>query len=322
MTASCGAREENVISQIRVTRQVDGLRGAERIRKGIAVALMLALPALSGCLWHTRRVPRATMPVNVLSATPEQLVDFINRQYDLVNSMFATVTFTATQGGSLKGSVKTITPFSGYIVIRKPESLRVIGFLPVIHSTAFDMASDGSTFKLWIPPKNEAFEGSNTVTEESPNAFENMRPHMFVDSLLIPKISREDLMTVTGDSNTIVDAKTKKLEIEPEYLLTVVNRQGSSNLLQTRRVIHFSRLDLRPSEEDIYDQNGQIQTQAIYGPLQAFGSEQFPGTVTLRWPLQQQQILITIQKLKVNQPVNDDEFEEKIPAGAKVQHLH
>lgn len=322
MRAPRSAGGENGVSQLRVTHQVDGLRGVERIRKRIAVALTLALPALSGCLWHTRRVPKAEIPVNVLSATPQQLVEVINRRYDLVNSMFATVTFTATQGGSLKGSVKTITPFSGYIIIRKPESLRVIGFLPVIHSTAFDMASDGSTFKLWIPPKNEAFEGSNTVTEESPNAFENMRPYMFVDSLLVPKIGSTDLMTVTGDSSTVVDAKTKKLEIEPEYLLTVVHRQDASNLLQTERVIHFSRINLQPTEEDIYGANGQIQTQALYGELQAFGSEQFPGTITLRWPLQQQQILITIQKLKVNQPVNDDTFEEKIPAGAKVQQLH
>ena len=282
---------------------------------------MLALPALTGCLWHTRRVPKAKMPVNVLAATPQQLVQVIDQQYEAVNAMFAQVTFTATEGGSLKGSEKTFTSFSGYIIIRKPESLRVIGYLPVVHSLAFDMASDGQTFKLWIPPRNEAIEGTNTVGQESSNSFENMRPYMFLDSLLIPKIGPEDLLTVTGDSNTIVDPKTKKLEIEPEYLLTVESRQDKSNLLLVHRVIHFSRIDLRPSEEDIYDQNGQIQTQALYGPLQRYGTELFPGTITLRWPLQQQQILITIEKLKVNPPRNDQEFELKIPSGAKVRVL-
>jgi len=261
------------------------------------------------------------MPVNVLAATPQQLVQVIDQQYEAVNAMFAQVTFTATEGGSLKGSEKTFTSFSGYIIIRKPESLRVIGYLPVVHSLAFDMASDGQTFKLWIPPRNEAIEGTNTVGQESSNSFENMRPYMFLDSLLIPKIGPEDLLTVTGDSNTIVDPKTKKLEIEPEYLLTVESRQDKSNLLLVHRVIHFSRIDLRPSEEDIYDQNGQIQTQALYGPLQRYGTELFPGTITLRWPLQQQQILITIEKLKVNPPRNDQEFELKIPSGAKVRVL-
>lgn len=293
-----------------------------RIRRGISLALLLGLPALNGCLWHTRRVPRAHMPAHVLSATPDQLVQIINRQYDAVDSMFAAVTFTASEGGSLKGSEKTITPFSGYIIIRKPESLRVIGYLPVVHSPAFDMASDGQDFKLWIPPRNEAIEGTDTVTQESANGFENMRPYMFVDSLLIPKIGTDDLLSVTGDSNTIVDPKTRKLEIEPEYLLTVESRQGAGNWMLVHRVIHFSRINLLPSEEDIYDQNGQIQTQAFYGPMQTFGGEQFPGTITLRWPLQQQQIVITVQKLKVDQPVNNDTFEVKIPRGAKVQVLH
>lgn len=283
---------------------------------------MLALPALTGCLWHTRRVPKAVMPVNVLTATPQQLVQIINQQYDAVNSMFAAVTFTATQGGSLKGSEKTIAPFSGYIWIQKPESLRVIGYVPVVHTQAFDMASDGKTFKLWIPPKNEAVEGTNAVGEESSNSFENMRPYMFFDSLLIPKIGPDDLLTVTGDSNTVVDPKTKKLEIEPEYLLTVESRQGDSSLLLVHRVIHFSRLNLRPSEEDVYDQNGQIQTQALYGPLQTYGTELFPGTITLRWPLQQQQILITLEKLKVNLPVTSDTFTVTIPKGANVRVLH
>jgi len=282
---------------------------------------MLALPALTGCFWHTRRVPRAKMPVNVLTATPQQLVRIIDQQYEAVNAMFAQVTFTATEGGSLKGSVRTITPFSGYIFIRKPESLRVIGYLPVVHSPAFDMASDGKTFKLWIPPKNEAIEGTNTVSEESANSFENMRPYMFFDSLLIPRIGPDDLLTVTGDSNTVVDPKTKKLEIEPEYLLTVESRQDHSSLLLVHRVIHFSRTTLLPSEEDIYDQNGQIQTQALYGPRQIYGTELFPGTITLRWPLQQQQILITIEKLKMNPPVTNDEFEVKIPGGANIRVL-
>ena len=48
-------------------------------------------------------------------------------------------------------------------------------------------------------------------------------------------------------------------------------------MLLARRVIHFSRIDLRPIEEDIYDQDGQIQTQAMYGPMQTFGDEHFPG---------------------------------------------
>ncbi len=292
-----------------------------RARTGVSLALLLLLPLLNGCLWHTRRVAQAKMPANVLTAPPEQLVEEINKQYDAIDTLSATVTFTATEGGTLKGKQTTITPFSGYIRLRKPESLRVIGFLPVVHTRAFDMASDGNTFKLLIPPKNKVVVGTNAITKPSPNALENMRPFIFFDSLLIQKIGPEDLLLVTTDSPTVMNPRTRKLEFQPEYLLTVLTRQGGSSVLLAKRVIHFSRLTLRPIEEDIYSADGQVQTQAIYGPRQTFGDVQFPGSVTIKWPLQEQQILITIEKLTLNEPLDDATFQLEIPQGTPVQKL-
>ncbi|MGD0368870.1 MAG: hypothetical protein ABSA94_15545 [Acidobacteriaceae bacterium] len=292
-----------------------------RTRTRLSLALMLALPALNGCLWHTRKVPVARMPGNVLTAAPEQLVDAINKQYDAIDSLNATVTFTATEGGTLKGKETTYTSFSGYILLRKPESLRVIGFLPVVHTRAFDMGSDGKTFQLWIPPKNRVVEGTNAAPRPSSNSLENMRPYVFFDSLLIRKIGPQDKLLMTVDSDTQVNPKTKKLEIRPEYILTVARPQAQSNVELAERVIQFSRIDLRPVEEDIYDQNGQIQTIATYGPMQTFGTERFPGTITIKRPLEQYQILITFQKLVVNQPLTDDQFQLTIPEGTPVQKL-
>lgn len=293
-----------------------------RIRTRLSLALLLALPALNGCLWHTRKVPKAMPPTVVLNAAPQKLVDIINQQYAAIQSLSAAVTFTATSGGTLSGQEKTVTPFSGYILLRKPEALRVIGYLPVVHSPAFDMASNGNTFRLVIPPKSEAIEGANELTQPSQNAFENLRPYMFFDSMVIPEIGSDEVLSVTADSDMVVNPKTRKLEIQPEYQLTVQVRQPNSRFTQVHRVIHISRTDLRPMQQDIYDQNGQVQTQAIYGSLQTFGSEHFPGTVTIRWPQQQEQILITISKLRVNLPLADDQFELKIPEGTKIKELH
>jgi outer membrane lipoprotein-sorting protein len=292
-----------------------------RIPIRAAVALTLVLPALSGCLWHTRRVPMAKVPVNVLTATPEQLVEIINRQYDAIDTMNAKVTFTATEGGTLNGKVKTITPFTGYILLRKPESLRVFAFLPFVHTRAFDMASDGNTFQLWIPPDNKVIEGTNRVTKKSSNPIENMRPYIFFDSLLIRKITPEDKLIMTADSDVVVNPKTKKLEMRPEYLLTVARPQGNSNVQLAERVIQFSRIDLRPVEEDIYDDAGQVQTVTTYGPQQRFGAEEYPGTITIKRPLEQYQILITFQTLRVDQRLNDEQFELTIPPGTPVQKL-
>ncbi|GGH01614.1 LolA family protein [Silvibacterium dinghuense] len=291
-----------------------------RIRK--TWGALLLLPWLSGCLVHTRSVQQAKMPTGVKTATADDLVQAINQHCQDIQSLSATVEFTAAEGGAKKGKIKTITGFSGYILLRKPEALRVIGLLPVVHTRAFDMATNGDTFKLWLPHSNKVIEGPNTVTKESPNALENFRPNVFSDSLLIHCIGPDELVTLTSDTDTVSDPKTKQLMIKPEYDLTVVKRKENSQELTPERVIHFNRLDLQPYQVDIYDSKGAIQTQAIYGPTQTFGPIKFPGTITIKRPLEELEILTTFQKVTTNLELKDNQFELEVPTGATVQELH
>jgi outer membrane lipoprotein-sorting protein len=291
-------------------------------RREYKTALLLLLPALSGCLVHTRTVKQAKMPGVIKSATAEQLVQSVNEQCQAIKSLSATVEFQATEGGPRKGKEKTYTSFSGYILLRKPEAVRVIGLVPVLHTRAFDMASDGNTFKLLIYyPHNHVIEGSNTVTKESPNPLENLRPKIFFDSLLINCIRSDDLVTLTTDTENKIDPKSKQVTLDPQYDLTVVRRKPDSQELIPQRVIHFSRVDMHTVQEDIYDPEGAIQTQAIYGPIQQFGPQSFPGTITIKRPLEEYQIVITIQKVNVNLALTDEQFEIKIPEGTPVEKL-
>jgi outer membrane lipoprotein-sorting protein len=279
-------------------------------RRGLQNALrlptLLLLPMLNGCLVHTRVVKQAKVPSVVMTATADQLVQSINQQCQAIHSFSASVEFGATVGGPRKGKEKTYTSFSGYILLRRPESLRVIGLLPVVRTRAFDMATDGDTFKLLIPHNNKVIEGSNSVTRESPNALENFRPNVFSDSLLINCIGSNDLVTLTSETKNMVDPKSKELLEQPDYDLTVVRRKENSQELIPERVIHFSRIDLHPYQEDIYDAKGPVK---------------FPGTITIKRPLEELQIVITFQKLSTNLTLTDDQFEVKIPSGMTVQQL-
>ncbi|MFY9937888.1 MAG: hypothetical protein WAK33_13495 [Silvibacterium sp.] len=291
-------------------------------RREYKTVLMLLLPVLSGCFVHTRTVKQAKMPSVVMTATAEELVQAVNKQCQAINSLSATVEFQATEGGPRKGKEKTYTSFTGYILLRKPEAVRVIGLVPVLHTRAFDMASDGNMFKLLIYyPHDRVIEGSNTVTKEAANPLENLRPKIFFDSLLINCIQPDDLVTLTTDTETKMDPKSKQPMIYPEYDLTVVRQKADTRQLIPQRVIHFSRIDLHTVQEDIYDQKGAIQTQAIYGPMQEFGPQSFPGTITIKRPLEEYQIAITVQKVNVNLTLTDDQFEIKIPEGTPVTKL-
>ena len=283
----------------------------------------MTLPALSGCFVHVRRMPRARVPKTILNATAAQLASIINKRYDQIHSMSAQVSFQLTEGGILKGKEKTYASFSGYVLMRKPDDIRVIGFLPVIHSQAFDMASNGKTFTMIIPPRNKAFTGANQVTHQSKKPLENLRPYIFFDSLLIKSIAPGDLRLLTSDTKTIVGPKHKHIDILPEYQLTILARKSpDSNILIPERVIHFDRSTLLPYEEDIYDPQGSIETEATFGPLKVYDGQEFPSYITIRRPLQEYQILVTFQKIHFNLNLTDDQFHVRIPHGMPVKVLH
>jgi hypothetical protein len=291
------------------------------MRKFWFQAMALCLPVLTGCLSHTHKLQQPKMPGVVLSADVQQLVSTINKQYESIQTLSATVEFQASVGGAQKGKITDYTSFRGFIRLRKPEMLRVLGLLPVLSTRAFDLASDGSTFKLWIPHENKAIEGPNRVGKPSSKPLENMRPYIFFDSLLIHGIGADELLSLTTDTKTVLDPKQKQLLLQPEYDLSVFRQEPGSNVLLPERVIHVSRVDLLPSGEDIYDKGGNIQTQAVYGPYQSFGDFRFPGSITIKRPLEEYQIVVTFKEVTVNQPLADNQFQLTIPEGTQIQKL-
>ena len=90
-------------------------------------------------------------PVPFKSATKAELVSYINSQATKIQTMQATVDIDTSVGGAKKGQVTTYKEIRGYVLARKPAMLRMIGLMPIIRDTAFDMVSDGKEFKLSIP---------------------------------------------------------------------------------------------------------------------------------------------------------------------------
>jgi len=121
-------------------------------------AASLALPILlSGCSYFIptkRHLPVPKAPAIVQTATPEDLVKRLNERWDAVQTLTATVEVYATQTKSAEGLAKDFPSCRGYILMRKPKMLRVVG--TYFGVKIFDMGSNGDQFTLVIPSKNLA----------------------------------------------------------------------------------------------------------------------------------------------------------------------
>lgn len=272
-------------------------------------------------MFTTRHLPVPKAPLVTQDATASQLVDRLNVRWAALESLNATVDMQASVTKSKEGLAKDYTAIRGIILMRKSGSLRVYGRVPVIGTRAFDMVSDGKQFTLWIPSMSKAFKGSNSLKKRSASQLENMRPGFFFDALVVRGLDPDDLFTVTADTITVEDDKKKHLYSVPEYVLGVMRKRPGTPELTPVRVVRFHRDDLLPYQQDIYDADGNLETQVFYADYTDFGGNKYPSVVTIKRPLEEYQVVLTVDKVTENLALSDDQFQIKVPDGIEIKNL-
>ena len=284
--------------------------------------LLLTLSAatfpLAGCLFRTRPLDRQFSDRPLKTATQQQLIDYVNNQSVTIKSIQATVDIDASSGDVKNGRITDYKEIRGYVLARKPAMLRMKGLMPVVRNTAFDMVSNGQDFKVWIPAKNEFFLGSNNEENYQPEKrLENLRPQYIYDALLLPEIG-QDLAVLDNGYETVLDSKRHRVE-QPNYSLLVI-REGPQGAYLSRK-IDFSRIDLLPYRQRIYDLRGNVVTDAHYQNYKDFDGTSFPSTIGIERPRENYDITLNMVKLEINKTLTDDQFTLEQPPGAEVVHL-
>jgi outer membrane lipoprotein-sorting protein len=284
-----------------------------------ALVVLAALP-LTGCLFRSRKVEQPINAVQLKTATQQALIDYINTQAAGIQSMQATVDIDTTVGGVKKGKVTDYQEIRGYVLARKPAMLRMIGLMPIVRNRAFDMVSDGQGFKLWIPPKNRFVVGRNDVETRNPaQPLENLRPQHIYDALLLRRINPEnEIAVLENDTELVTDAKSHKVS-RADYVIDVISK-GDRGWVLSRKIV-FSRTDLLPHRQLIYDAQGNVMTNALYGNYKDDNGMKFPWQIEIARPQEEYDITLNIVKLDLNQPLPDDKFTLEQPTGAEVVNL-
>src|SRR6202034_2886023 len=227
-----------------------------------ALTLLALLPS-TGCLFRTRPVEETYSKTPLKESSQSGLIDSINQQAVKIQSLQATVDIDTSVGGAKKGHVTDYKEIRGYVLARKPAMLHMIGLLPIVRTTAFDMVSNGQDFKLWIPPKNRFVMGRNEVqATNTAQPLENIRPQNIYDALLIHPIVPPERALVENSYEILHDAKGHPI-LQEDYELVVIRMVGDNDPVLSRKII-FSRTDLKPHAQYIYDDKGNLSTDARY----------------------------------------------------------
>ena len=287
------------------------------------ILLLSSTMLTTGCLFRTRRVEQTISPVPLKSATKEQLIVYINSQAAKIQTMQATVDIDTSVGGEKKGKVTEYKEIRGYVLARKPAMLRMIGLLPILRNTAFDMVSDGREFKVSIPPKNRFVVGRNDVMVPNPQQpLENLRPQIIYDALLLRPIDPEhgELAVLENGTEIVAGDKNRKFQ-QADYVIDVIHSGGGDGNAWLSRKIVFSRVDLLPHRQLIYDEAGDLVTDASYSDYKDNGGVLFPSVIEIRRPEEEYDITLHMVKLEINLTLDNGKFVLEKPPGAQEIHL-
>jgi outer membrane lipoprotein-sorting protein len=284
------------------------------------ILLLSSTVLTTGCLFRTRRVEQTISPVPLKSATKEQLIAYINSQAAKIQTMQATVDIDTSVGGAKKGKVTEYKEIRGYVLARKPAMLRMIGLLPILRNTAFDMVSDGREFKVSIPPKNRFVVGRNDVMVPNPQQpLQNLRPQIIYDALLLRPIDQQNEKAVLENGTEIVSGDKNRKFQQADYVIDVI-RFANGDAWLSRKIV-FSRVDLLPHRQLIYDESGNLVTDASYSDYKDYAGVLFPSVIEIRRPEEEYDITLHMVKLEINLPLDNTKFVLEKPPGAQEIHL-
>jgi len=271
-----------------------------------------------GCGGHIKtitKLPPQAKPV-VRDAARDELLEKYNEIARVVKSVNATVELKPTAGSRYSGVIEEYHEVKAFLLAQRPAQIRVIGQAPVVGKTVFDMASDGETFRIWIPSKNKFLVGSVSAERISEKPIENLRPHHLLDALLWPEVRKEESVLFEEFND----------ETARYYVLTVLRGGYRTEIL---RKIWFDRSDLQVSRLQTFGPKGALLSDVHLSDWQPLVSDQetpapttpnavtaFPRQVRIERPHDDYRLDLQITKLSLNEDLPLDRFKLEQPPGS------
>jgi len=247
------------------------------------------------------------------------LLDQYNRIARNTKALNATVELKPTAGSKYSGVIDEYHEVKAFLLAARPAQIRMIGQAPVVGTTVFDMASDGETFRVFIPSKHKFLVGTVAAEKNSSKPIENLRPQHLLDALLWPEIRKEESTTLREFND----------ENARYYVLTVL-RGGYQ--LEVLREIWFDRADLHVARIETFGPKGLLVSDihlADWRPIDnalgqnaqaapSDGVTSFPRSIRLERPHDDYKLDLQVTKISLNEEIPAERFHLEQPAGAEL----
>ncbi len=263
---------------------------------------------LASCAVHrTTRVPPTRMPRPAQEASREELISRLRLLSEGFQTLKATAELAPTAGSIYSGVIREYQDVKVFILLTKPARLRMVGQAPVLRTSIFDMVSDGEDFRLYIPLKRKFIVGSNSVSREARNRWENLRPQHLLSALLLRKVDEATEKSFLEE--TVYEGR--------QFYVVHVVAQFARDEIRLLRKIWFDRANLEVSRVQRFGPEGKYLQDVTYADYQDFDGVHYPTAIRLTRPVEDYRLAMRIQKATFNQAIGPEKFVLEPPPGVE-----
>lgn len=276
------------------------------------IGLLVGMLLTAGCAVRQRQaIPPTQLTPVWKDATLAELIERAREQQDAIETFQATVEIEPSVTRIDEAEVVHYRDVRAFILLRRPAHMRMIGLYPVARTTAFDMASNGEKFGLYVPSRNRFIIGNSREGKRSESALENLRPQHILDALLwqAPEPEREQAVLEVSDEGAT------------SYYIVHVLRSDNEGELLLARNLWFERRNLSLERLQIFDPSGEELTDARYLDHGEFSGISYPQTIAIDRPKDRYGLALTVTELEFNLPLGDEKFQLEQPPGTELRNL-
>lgn len=290
-------------------RVVDLLAGS------LIIPIAMAALSSAGCAKRTVKLQVPSRILKAKTATFQQLVTLVNDYSNRIQSLSSSAMRVTFRSGKVEsGKLQQYRSVPGYILLQRPDSIRLSVQNPLMKTPVVELASSADPFSLWIPSENTFFVGKNSIKElgvagESSIPTFTARPIDIFQAILQPRLP-------SGVPGCRIAMEEDQDATAKYYVLSVYKDAGDDRLTPVRK-FWIERADLVIARQQTYDGEGSLTGIIHYANFSLAEGLLLPLSIRMARPLDGYSLDMEFRNWRINPKLPDDAFILTLPPGAR-----
>jgi outer membrane lipoprotein-sorting protein len=283
------------------------------VRSALLGLILVFTGAAVGCsIKRTVNIPVPERKLQAKTATLTQLLAMLEEYSSKIVSLSSTtMRISFTSGTAESGKLQEYRSAPGYILLERPDRIRLDVQNPLTKTTIIDLASSGDDFSIWYPRENKFFIGNNSVREldTGEGLTFSARPIHIFEAVLPQEVpSRQPGFRISMQEDQDSQAK---------YYVLSMFTQESPPFLKPLRTLWIDRSNLAVARQVTYGDAGAVASSIWYSNLSSVQGLPLPLRIRIERPLDGYLIDLEFRSWNLNPQLPKEAFQLTPPAGAQ-----